>query len=1119
MLIKFVLIFAILALVQCKATEIVDDCMLSEKWCTRGNYISVRNPNASPLWGTFRPGTYFGMKTRSNGSSIATGIMWSSSLSEGKNLRDQTQQDELTQFEWLRHDGRRFGVEKLLDNAYDMNIEASFVIPEPRDDAPEFAPNEHVPEWFQKLSIGSSNSMHTEVGILDGNDKKSLVFYFGTDCVGKDTAECLTDAEATGWKVNKHAGSQDRGFDNAVSIIGHSDVSGWFCLFLIVKQQVSMNATDLSSRDGSTVSVAGLSDVNLLQGVERLKRAANLVRTNGEEEQHTSSRRRRKQMETLLFDDFGDLNDEVSEDASFIAVHVGFTGSVRVDAVLYAHLDVSSSDELTDLIDEAESQGKTNVLPFSMSTALTISHRSLIRNIVPTGTSTPRASAVVESTGESTPAAMDGAATTSKAGDEAVAEKIPSGPLTRVHCGNQGDCIRSEVDQLLEKYNAAFDDHFSTVFPLESANTFLSDNSESVTTSDDSSTASNWMPAFTEKDIEAAKVCLSSVLGGMGYFQGRPSIGVAFDVEMDSGERALSKTTKFNQLVKLVNDKSSLVSLFSATPSRTSFPRGFLWDEGFHQMLISQWNPALSMDVISSWLNAMHFPCDDAAATFSEETSTGSTDSRNKCVGGWIPREMILGEEAKSRVPDEFVVQRVNIANPPTFLLVVENLLDRFESATPPRRSTQRRARNNQRTQQDELPVATGSALQESSEELKSDELHGDSEVMRRYRKTIDPRDAQLVLVQHSAERDTVLTFLRDVYPQLHRWVQWYLHSQRGSDARPGSFRWRGRSQSDGKVIPNTLSSGLDDYPRAPIASTEEHHVDLHCWMTKAVGVMARLERVLEKTGFALPPSSEALALKAQYQHQHDYLLQRLDELHWSAEHHGFFDVGINNEDAAFSQEIVFRCSNPRDQSSRDVSVPIDAVRKGRQDFCPASHPKPMFPLGDGQGNYKLTERLLIQNPTLSHIPRVGYVAIFPLLLRLLDPYSPKLGSVLDMVEDPQMLWTDHGLRSIGLKDKFYQRRNSEGDAPYWRGPIWIPINYLALGSLHHYAGIEGVFQARAQHLYDSLRENVLQTVLSQYASTGFFWEQYDDSTGAGIRGHPFTGWTALVVNIMAEKY
>ncbi len=81
-------------------------------------------------------------------------------------------------------------------------------------------------------------------------------------------------------------------------------------------------------------------------------------------------------------------------------------------------------------------------------------------------------------------------------------------------------------------------------------------------------------------------------------------------------------------------------------------------------------------------------------------------------------------------------------------------------------------------------------------------------------------------------------------------------------------------------------------------------------------------------------------------------------------------------------------------------------------------------------------------------------------------------------------------------------------------------INYLALGALRHYAAIDGsVHQALAQSLYDRLRVNVQRTILGQHAATGHFWEQYDDVSGAGLKGHPFTGWTALVVNIMAEKY
>jgi mannosyl-oligosaccharide glucosidase len=87
------------------------------------------------------------------------------------------------------------------------------------------------------------------------------------------------------------------------------------------------------------------------------------------------------------------------------------------------------------------------------------------------------------------------------------------------------------------------------------------------------------------------------------------------------------------------------------------------------------------------------------------------------------------------------------------------------------------------------------------------------------------------------------------------------------------------------------------------------------------------------------------------------------------------------------------------------------------------------------------------------------------------------------------------------------------------RGPIWININFLAIGALKHYSLLPGPEQTRCTELYHALRANVLRTVLGEYHRTGFLWEQFDDKEGVGIRGHPFSGWTALVVNIMAERY
>lgn len=80
-------------------------------------------------------------------------------------------------------------------------------------------------------------------------------------------------------------------------------------------------------------------------------------------------------------------------------------------------------------------------------------------------------------------------------------------------------------------------------------------------------------------------------------------------------------------------------------------------------------------------------------------------------------------------------------------------------------------------------------------------------------------------------------------------------------------------------------------------------------------------------------------------------------------------------------------------------------------------------------------------------------------------------------------------------------------------------MNYLALSALKHYSSHPGSQQERAAGLYSKLRNAVVDNVFSQFAATGQFWEQYDDRSGAGIRGHPFTGWTATVVNILYELY
>jgi len=47
-----------------------------------------------------------------------------------------------------------------------------------------------------------------------------------------------------------------------------------------------------------------------------------------------------------------------------------------------------------------------------------------------------------------------------------------------------------------------------------------------------------------------------------------------------------------------------------------------------------------------------------------------------------------------------------------------------------------------------------------------------------------------------------------------------------------------------------------------------------------------------------------------------------------------------------------------------------------------------------------------------------------------------------------------------------------------------------------------------------------IRNIVRNYYETGFLWEQYDQKNkGKGKGARPFTGWTSLVLLIMAEAY
>ncbi|CUM64745.1 uncharacterized protein PRCAT00002356001 [Priceomyces carsonii] len=150
------------------------------------------------------------------------------------------------------------------------------------------------------------------------------------------------------------------------------------------------------------------------------------------------------------------------------------------------------------------------------------------------------------------------------------------------------------------------------------------------------------------------------------------------------------------------------------------------------------------------------------------------------------------------------------------------------------------------------------------------------------------------------------------------------------------------------------------------------------------------------------------------------------------------------------------------------------------------------------------------------HVCHKGYISLFPFLTKLIPAQdTSKIELIVDLILDPNGLWSDFGIRSLSKSDKYY--RTGEN---YWRSPIWININYLVLDGLKHYYAASSQYmtdplKSKMENAYKLLRQNLVDNIFKQWKATGFVWEQYDDETGSPKGAKNFLGWSSLVVLIM----
>jgi mannosyl-oligosaccharide glucosidase len=77
----------------------------------------------------------------------------------------------------------------------------------------------------------------------------------------------------------------------------------------------------------------------------------------------------------------------------------------------------------------------------------------------------------------------------------------------------------------------------------------------------------------------------------------------------------------------------------------------------------------------------------------------------------------------------------------------------------------------------------------------------------------------------------------------------------------------------------------------------------------------------------------------------------------------------------------------------------------------------------------------------------VGYGSLLPIAFGMLKPNTLEFNATLNLITDPRMLNTSHGLSSIQITSPRYL---ASRDA-YWRGPVWINMNYVVLRGLKVY--------------------------------------------------------------------
>ncbi len=349
-----------------------------------------------------------------------------------------------------------------------------------------------------------------------------------------------------------------------------------------------------------------------------------------------------------------------------------------------------------------------------------------------------------------------------------------------------------------------------------------------------------------------------------------------------------------------------------------------------------------------------------------------------------------------------------------------------------------------------------------------------------------------------------IYAFLKKCFDKLAAWFEWFEIYQK-SPGDQKTYQWYGRNSE------HNLASGFDDLPRGMTPNIYERHLDLHIWIIELLNTLRNLSQIYD---FDLIDHFEKMIKK---------MKDNLFSL--------YFDKSMNILNDYLGPQFKLISSD----NFRRLVPPYlwrGDGKCGRENLNALGEPSECNPYSDMPccsefgwcGNTpghcrcekchqakKLENRPKFNQKEAIFNPHIGYVNLFPLIFGYLNPDESIFKSTLELLEDSDELFSNFGIRSLSKTDSLYHTGED-----YWRGNIWLNINFLVLRGLYKFYKQSS---PEAEELYKKIRRNLVKAVFDEWKISKMFFEQYSDKNGRGLRAHPFNGWTSLILNIITERY